>query len=197
VNSNLELESWRKSWKSVAAANPIGAFDLRREARRHERRLRARHVLSLGFAVALITFAAYFLQHHFNRETIAWAIVVWGTTLAATAFSVSNWRVLWKAMDRSTAEYLAAYRARCNATLRAVRFGYRFLAVQLAISVPWLTWDLYRGRGSGRFGAPQYGFSMGLLALLTAAFLFAFRRSRRQALRDLSRLEEFERVPFE
>lgn len=192
MNNNVELEAWRASWRSVADDKPAAGFDLRLEARRHERRLRTQYILGLGFAVALFAFAAYVLQRNSTAETLAWAIVVWLTTFLATAFSIWNWRILWNAVAQSTAEYVSAYRARCMATLRAVRFGYGLLVCQLAITVPWLTWDHYRSGESGRFGAGAYAFSMGLLAVLTATYLYAFGRSRRCAVRELAQLEEFE-----
>jgi hypothetical protein len=192
VNSNIELESWRATWKNATAAQPEASFDLWREARRHERRLRAQYVSSLGFAVALMGFAALVLRRNNTVETLVWAIVVWLTTLLATAFSIQNWRVLWRSVDQSTADFVAAYRGRCVAMLRAVRFGYGLLACQLTISVPWLTLDFHHSGASGRFGPGRYAFSIGLLGLLTAAYLYAFRRFRCRAMRELARLEEFD-----
>jgi hypothetical protein len=37
--------------------------------------------------------------------------------------------------------YADIHEKRSLATLRAMRFGYWFLVLQLSIAVPWLTWD--------------------------------------------------------
>ncbi len=191
MSAHSEFEIWREAWKtSVEAVEPETGFDVRAEAIRHERGLRAKYVFELAFAVALIAFAALVLSRDFRAETLAWAIVVWITTVAAASFAIWNWRSVWRTSHQSTSEYAIAYRKRCIASLRAVRFGYRFLTVQVAIAVPWLTWDFYRRGAEGRF---SYAMSLLLLALLTAVFLFAFRRSRRSASSRLARLDEFER----
>lgn len=188
MNSNSDVEIWRLSWKTEEI--PVSAaFDVRREGRRQERRLRAKHIFELGFAVVLIAFAGIFLRVNFSTETLIWAIVIWTTTMAATAFSVWNWRVLWEAAGQSTTEYVAAYRTRCMAGLRAVRFGFGLLAVQLLITVPWLTWDFSRHTLSGT----RYAVGMGLLALTTAALIAMLVHHHRSALAELGSLEEFQR----
>jgi hypothetical protein len=96
---------------------------------------------------------------------------------------------LWKTAGESVLDYADVYEKRCIATLRSVRFGYAFLALQLAIAVPWLTWDFTRREIS----PARYAFSMGVLAALTVAFMGWFRRSRRRAVRELIEVTEFRR----
>jgi uncharacterized membrane protein YfcA len=188
VNTNSDMEIWRLAWRDTEA-QAATTFDVRREGRRQQRRLRARHVLELGLAVILLAFAGFFLQRNFSVEILVWALVVWATTLAATAFSVWNWRELWRETSQSTSEYAAAYRTRCLAGLRAVRFGFALLAVQWLIVVPWFTWDFLRQTMSG----VRYAFGMGWLVLVTAALTGMLTYQRRGALLELRRLEEFQR----
>lgn len=194
MSNPSELDVWRLAWK--AETEPVkrdSAFDVRQEAMRQQRRLQTRHILELCFAVVLIGFAAFYLKRNFSSETLVWAIVIWILTLGATAFSIWNWRALWTASNQSTSAYAAAYRRRCMAGLRAIRFGYRLLALELVIVVPWLTSDFYKGGSSGEFRVRAYLIRLGLVAFLAGAYLFAFRRSRRRTLLELARLEEFER----
>jgi len=181
-----ELEAWRAAWKTPPAEKSVKTFDVRSSYRQQERRLRIRYVSNAIFAVALICLAAVVLRGNPRLEVLIWALVVWITTLGATAFNVWNWRILWRAADQSVLDYAAAFEKQCRASLRAVRFGYFFLAVQLAITVPWLTLDLRHGLPLGR-----YAFSMGFLAVFSAAFIVSFRKARSRTLLDLSHIKEF------
>lgn len=192
MSAESDLDSWRRVWKGAATEERPKAIDIRREAMHNERRLKRKHILELSFAAVLIIFGVFVLAHNFNAETLAWAIVLWVLTLGATAFSIWNWRSLWKGANQSTFEYTAAYRKRCMASLRAIRFGYGLLAVDLMVGAPWLTWDFFRNGASGGFGMRGYATGLGLLALLTTVFLVGFRRSRRRTMSELARLEEFE-----
>jgi hypothetical protein len=187
VNTESELELWRSAWRAPAAAETAPAFDFRAEHRRQEWRLRARYLFGLCFAVLLTCYAAFVLRRDFRAEVLAWAVVVWLTTAAATAFSVWNWRGLWSASSRSVREYADIYEKRGLATIRATRFGYWFLGMQLAIAAPWLTWDFFHHETS----AARYAVTMGLLALLTIAFIVWFTVLRHRALSELDRVEEF------
>jgi hypothetical protein len=129
----------------------------------------------------------WILRDHFDAEALAWSAVVWLTTLGVTMFQIRNWRGIWRTSARPVADYAAIYQARCLATLRAVRFGYAFLALQVAIAVPWLTWDFLRGSISGS----RYALAMAILAALTIAFLFWFRASRRRARRESAEVKEY------
>ena len=186
MNTEPELELWRDAWRAPAAeiAPP---FDFRAELRRQEWRLRAHYIFGICFAVLLTCYAAFVLHRDFRAEVLAWAVVVWLTTAAVTAFSVWNWRGLWTASSHSVLDYANIYEKRSVAMLRAMRFGYCFLGLQLAIAVPWLTWDFMRHEMS----AARYALSIGLLGLLTIAFVAWSAVSRRRALSELGRVEEF------
>jgi hypothetical protein len=54
-----------------------------------------------------------------------------------------------------------------------LRFGYAFLAIQLCISAPWLTWAWIRHD----IAPARYAFGMGLLLALSAAFVVSVCRS--------------------
>jgi hypothetical protein len=189
MNNNSELDVWRDAWQAPEETTPLpAAFDLRKETRRQERNLRARYIFSCVFALGLLIFSVYAVHRH--MQGLLWAAVVWLTTFIAIGFSIWNWRTLWNATSASTSEFAALYEKRCFATLRAVRFGYAFLAMQLAIVIPWLSWDFYRGGTSGNFGIVPYLRSMAVLVCLSAAFIFSFARARRRTLIELERLQE-------
>jgi hypothetical protein len=186
VNTESEIKMWRAAWKE-APTETVEAYDFHSEHNRQQRWLRVRHIFGLVFAALLIGYAAYVLHNDFRAEVLAWAVVVWITTLLVTAFSVWNWRGLWSASALSVQEYVDAYERRNLAMLRAIRFGYWFLALQLSITVPWLTIDFLRHQTSVR----QYAMSMGFLCVFSAAFVAWFRHSRLKASRELKQVEVF------
>ena len=188
MNTPSELEVWRAAWKTPPAEKSAKPFDLRSEYKRRERRLRIRYVFNSIFAVMLICLAAVVLHGNPRLEVLIWALVVWITTLGATAFHLWNWRMLWNAAGHSVLDYANVFENQCRASLRAVRFGYFFLVVQLAITVPWLTLDLRHGLPIGR-----YAFSIGFLVVFSGAFVLSFRKTRSRALLDLKQIEEFRR----
>ncbi len=189
MNQEPELEDWRAAWQTPAEQNPPAHFDVRAEQRRQERRLRRNYFLNLAGAAALLAMAGWVLRTRFSAEAVVWSAVVALTTAGATAFQIWNWRTLWTRAARSVNDYADLYEQRCAATLRMVRFGYGLLAVQLTIAAPWLAWDFARGEMS----AARFAFAMALLGMLTAAFLLRFRKTRREASRELARVEEFRR----
>lgn len=188
MSAEPELELLRAAWRESGRQSAAGGID-ERSHRRRVHILRLRRSSSLAFALALIVFAVTRARRDFEPETLIWALVVCATSAAAAAFEIRNWRGLWKDSGQSVADYLDAYEKHCRAALRAVAFGYRFLAFQLSITVPWLTFDFLRGQTSVR----SYAIGLGVLALLTASFLFTFRRSRSKALRELSQVQTFRR----
>jgi hypothetical protein len=135
----------------------------------------------------MICYAAVAVHRDFSAEVVAWAIVVWITTAGVTVFSIWNWRGLWSVSGRSVVEYADLYEKRSLARLRAIRFGYWFLLLQLAISAPWLTWDFVRHEVT----AVRHGLSMASLGLLTVVYVAWFTVSRRRALLEVKRVQEF------
>ncbi len=181
-----ELDVLRAAWTASACEERSG---LPAGLRRRELGLRVRYILQLAFAAAMMGFAVAFVRSHFDFETLLWTAVVCITSAGAAAFQIWNWRGLLQTTGQSVAGYAEAYERRCHAMLRATRFGYRFLALQLAISTPWLTFDVVRGAMT----LGRYTVSLGLLALITVAFLISFRRSRRRAMRELADVRDFRR----
>jgi hypothetical protein len=191
--NDLELNDWRAEWKAQTVATEKSAVDLRAAAVRQQSRLRAAHVAELFAALIFLWFSAALAWRNPDLETWLWTGTVWASTLAATAFSVWNWNILWKANVKSVAEFALDYQKRCLASLRAVRFGMRFLVVQNAITVPWLTWDYLRHRITDvRFAA-----AMALVAALSLGFWLFFTRFRLTALRDLEGLDASHVLPTE
>jgi hypothetical protein len=156
-----------------------------------QRSLRIRHVLELFSGLILLGFSGVFAWKNPSAETYLWAATVWLGTLIASAFSVRNWKSLWAANLKCVTEFTDHYRQRCAAELRAARFGLWFLAVQLAITVPWLTLDYLRKELTGRCLAV----SLLVLALQTAGFIALFRNMRRRALQELESLREMQCEP--
>jgi len=193
MKDDMELNDWRTEWKAQTAVRETSPADLRAAAIQQQRRLRAAHVAELLAALFFLWFSAAFAWRNPGLETWLWAVIVWASTLAATAFSVWNWNILWRANVKSVAEFALDYRKRCLASLRAVRFGMRFLVVQNAIAVPWLTLGYLRHRITDvRFAA-----AIALVAALSLGFWLLFTRFRRTALRDLEGLDASHVLPEE
>ena len=83
--------------------------------------------------------------------------------------------------------------AQNRTSVRAARFGMGFLAVQIAIAAPWLTWDYLRHRLTGMVFAE----SIILLALLSLGFWLLFTRYRRIALEELKELTATQEIPID
>ncbi len=176
MSNEPELEQWRTVWTSAAPGEMSQV-----------RRYRRGYIANLLFAALLIVFAALVLLANSRPEVFAWAVVVWLTTIGATAFYIWNWRELWRSAGQSVQDYASACEHRCRAALRAVRFGYLFLALQVTIAVPWLTYDFVQGEIS----PARYAIKIVCVAVLIAAFIAWFGRSRRRALDELARISEF------
>lgn len=153
--------------------------------------MKALHVLEFMWALFLLGFAVMAARYYQTAEMFVWALVIWITTLAAAGYSFWNWRSLWGAERKSASEYVRTYENCCLAGLRQIRFGYYFLAVQLAIVVPWISWKFFRREGADHFGVAAYAISMGSVAAMTAVYLFWFFRSRRKRLLELEQLRRY------
>jgi len=184
MNTDPELDEWRSEWMAQAVGSEKRPAGMRADAVRQQRRLRAAHVLELLAALIFLSLSAAIVWRNRDFEAWLWAGIVWATTLAATAFSVWNWHILWTANVKSVAEYTLDYRKRCLARLRAARFGQRLLVVQIAIAVPWLSWD-YLGH---RLPAVVFFWAVAVLACLALGFWALFTHHRRTALRELEEL---------
>jgi len=195
VSGQFELyRLHQKDFPALAAAtcpHCSGILDIRREVRRNEFRLRALHVLEFAWALFLLAFSYVVAQRYPSRGMLLWALVIWVLTLLAAGYSLWNWRLLWTAEIRSAREYAQTYEKYCVAGLRHIRFGYCLLAVNLAIAIPWISWKFFRSGRTGHFGIVAYMISIGLIAGLTAGYLFWFSRSRRNRLRELEQLRHY------
>jgi hypothetical protein len=186
MTGDSEMETWRDIWKCPReSSGQPGILDIRREVRRKEFRLRALHLLEFAWALFLLAFSYAVAQRYPSTGMLLWALVIWVLTLLAAGYSLWNWRLLWTAETKPASEYAQIYEKYCVAGLRHIRFGYYLLSVNLAIAIPWISWKFFR---SGRV---TYMISLGLIAGLTAGYLFWFSRSRRNRLRELEQLRQY------
>jgi len=191
MNTDHELAQWRASWQAEETASASGAaVDVRRIVATQRRRMAASHIFGTIFAAALLIFSGVMAYRDSSTERLAWAAVIWTLTLVATGFLIRNWRGLWTEDDNSSSAFLALARQRCHASLRAVRFGYWLVAIELVIALPWLSWDYLafkRPRGADPSGTLT---ALGATILLAAIYWTFFAFQRRRKLREMHRLEE-------
>lgn len=184
MSPDFEFNDWRAEWQAQVEAGTGSPGDVRRSALKQQRRLRASHVLELLSGVLFLVFSAIFAWRVRSKESLLWAGFVWLTTIIASAFSLRNWSILWKHDLKSVAEFSELYEKRCQAKLRAARFGHGFVIVQACISGSWLIWDYtHRVVSAARFGTAAL-----VLVFLSVGFWMMFSRYRRSAFRELSRL---------
>jgi hypothetical protein len=181
MNSDKEMKQWREAWQAEPRTGSLASAEIRDKAIRQEKSLRLKFVLEMIAAAIILVGSLTFAFVVRHTEMFIWMAVVWVVTIAATASSIWNWQALWCAPAPSVAGYMVLYRARAQATLRAVKFGWAFLVFQLFIVVPWLTYD----RLQHRMPQVRYGFAMLLLALLTFVYVRMFLRQRRKALQEI------------
>jgi hypothetical protein len=195
MNTDAELENWRELWHLPSETlEQLDQFDVRTAVKLKVLRLKVFHTLEYAWALFLLGFSFKVAWNVNTTEMYVWAVVIWASTLGATAYSIWNWRSLWRAEQKSASEYVRTYQRHCVAGLRQVRFGYYFLAVSLAITVPWLSWKFFRSGPGKDLSLSAYLVSMGVIAGLTVAYLLWFRRSRRNRLRELEQLMQYEKI---
>jgi hypothetical protein len=192
MTSDLEMETWCEAWKfPEMPADKPSFLDMGRMVKRRKFKLRMLHVLELAWALFLLVFSYLLARHHPSTKSFLWALVVWILTVFASGYSLWNWRVLWNAETKPVCDYMRIYEKYCVAWLRYIRFGYWFLALNLAISVPWITWIFLRSAHTGHFGLIGYLIRIGLIAGLTTGYLLWFSRSQRNRLRELEELRQY------
>src|SRR5947209_5750824 len=140
MNNDLEFNQWRTEWHAQVETEAMTSAEIRRNAVRQQRRLRAGHILEMAAAIVFLAFSSLVAWRTPGVESFLWTAVVWLTTLVVSAFSLWNWRILWKADIKSVSRFTAEYEKRCSAGARAASFGRWFLIAQVTISAPWLTW---------------------------------------------------------
>jgi hypothetical protein len=194
MNADLELRAWQTDWLAANASDSaMLRIDLRRLVDRKRRRMALALSANLLVGVALLAFSAWFASTRPTLEWILWAAVIWVTTFFAAGFAIWNMAGTWNGWSQSNAGFLDLSRRRCFRELRAVHFGRWFLAFQLAILMPWFSWDF----AVHRLPMGRYFFGIGLTVLIAAVYLewFAFRD--RRIRRDLARLDEFDGDEFD
>ena len=191
---DAEMENWREAWESSGeCSRQPDIFDVRQKARRKEFRLRMFHLVEFIWALFLLSFSCWMASRYPSAEMTMWAVVIWALTLLAEGYSLWNWRMLWRAETKSTLECAQIYEKYCIAGLRYIRFGYGFLAVNLAITIPWLSWKFFSQPGTGHLNLTAYLVSLGLIAGLTAGYLFWFHRARKNRHQELEQLSQYRR----
>jgi hypothetical protein len=181
---DLELADWRTDWlANEASLRP----DLRRLVDRKRARMRLALFGELLFGAVMLAFSAWFASRRPTFEWILWATVIWAGTFFATGFKIRNKAGTWRALQQSNAAFLDLSRRRCLGELRAIRIGRWFLAVQLAIVAPWLSWDF----AIHRLPLGPYLFGMAITILLAAGYLAWFGARERRISRELQQLDHF------
>ena len=193
MNNDSELNDWRTEWRAQPPLPEMTWADLRAKAVKQRRRLRVSHVAELLVALIFLVFSAAVARRNPGLETKLWAAAVWATTATVTAFSLWNWNILWKANAKSVTEFAVDYENRCMASLRAVRFGMGFLVVQVAIAVPWLTWDLVLKR----LAVVRFAELIAIVVCLALGLWYLFTRYRRISVRELEALRASQLCPLE
>lgn len=186
MSVDLEFNDWRTEWLAQDEAPSIPSAEVRRKAIRQQRRRRILHALELLSGVIFLAGSAVIASKIASAEMYVWAAVVWLTTLIVSAFSVWNWQTLWRADVKSVVDFAEEYGQRCRAEIRAAQFGKGFVIVQAMISVPWLTWDYYRGE----FSAARFGGAILLIILLCTGYWLMFSNFRRGALSALEGIRQ-------
>jgi hypothetical protein len=184
-----EITAWRSPW--LAESEPAPLPDIRKIVDRDRRRM-ARHLGSQFLVgIALLGFSAWWAWWRHSLEWLLWAAVIWILTFFAGSFAVRNAAGNWSSTEESTAAFVELTRRRVKAALSAIRFGRKLLALEIAIVVPWLSWDFARRR----LPLTNYAIGLALTAALTATYLLVFARVERNRTRELEGLERFENVP--
>jgi hypothetical protein len=186
MNMDLELDGWRTDWlaeevSETAMLRP----ELRRLVERKRRRMALALFAELLFGAGMLAFSAWFASLRPTLEWLLWAAVIWAGTFFAAAFRIWNKAGTWTALRQSNAAFLDLSRRRCLRELQAIHIGRWFLAVQLAIVAPWLSWDF----AIHRLPLGPYLFGIAVTVLLAAAWLSWFAASERRVIRDLKCLE--------
>jgi hypothetical protein len=179
-----EVQTWQKVWKAESPQTPADSVTLRTETAKQARRLRTKFISELSAAASFLIGSLAYAATDRTSELILWAACVWITTILATAFTIWNWKSLWKGSTHSVSDYVVFYRDQARATLRASKFGLAFLVVQVAISTTWFTVEFVQGR----ILFARYALGLGLILLLTVTFLILILTARTRAQRELARI---------
>ena len=133
-------------------------------------------VLSLSVILAFCTSLAWKRPQPLEVTT---AVTVWLLAGVATGFALWNRRGTWRPAAATTRAFVELAHERCLRQLRGIRFGWRLLAVEAALFVPWIRWVIESEPAKKARSPEIYWTSYGLLAGLvlgTGLILLAYRR---------------------
>jgi hypothetical protein len=189
MNMDLELEVWRTDWLAEEVSDTAMLRpELQRLVDRKRRRMALVLLVEFLFAAGMLAFSAWFASLQPTLEWLLWAAVIWAGVFFASGFRIWNKAGTWTALQQSNAAFLELSRLRYQRELQAIHAGRWFLAVQLAIVAPWLSWDF----AIHRLPLVPYLFGIAVTILMAAVYLSWFAASERRVihnLRDLKCLE--------
>lgn len=186
MNMDTELAGWRTDWLAEEASDTAMLRpELRHVVDRKRRRMALALVGELLFGALMLAFSSWFASLRPTLEWVLWATVIWAGTFFAAGFRIWNRAGTWKALQQSNAAFLDLSRRRCIRELQAIHTGRWFLAVQLVIVAPWLSWDF----AVHRLPLVPYLYGIAVTILLAAAYLKWFAARERRIIFDLKCLE--------
>ena len=146
---------------------------------------------SLGLAAPVAMLAAYSASTWPRPEPFVLASLasVCIVVVASFAFQVWNMRGAWRAEYQSVRAFAELSRRQLHNRLRALAFGWRLLAVELAFLLPWIPW-VVRNR-DGEVTASSLVRPYGFLAAIVAVFIVCSTWIRYRAHRKLAEIEGF------
>jgi hypothetical protein len=161
---------WRETWQeaSVAAA-PMPV--LRKQFQREQRRIVLTGVAEVMLGLAAASGIAVALVHTPSRGAVAWGAFV--LVLIAFTWLVDLLRRggKWLPLAESTQTFLELSQRRCRTQLRAVRFTWILIALELVFMVPWWAGGVHAHAGA--LYSPLVIF-LGWLPMALIAGLFAW-----------------------
>ena len=173
---DLELESWRAQWQADAEV----PADLRGKVARDTRYMRIMVALEVLVTVTIGGGSIVWAALEPRTEMLVLAVAVWIFLAAAWTFAVITRRGAWRPATVTTADFIDLSIRRCRGKLAATRFGVGLYFVEMAFCLTWLYRDPAR-----RVPGPAIVFGV-----VTPMFLIGLARFRRNARRELARLQE-------
>jgi len=171
-----ELESWRAQWQSDAKV----PADLRRKVARDTRNMRIMLALEVLVTVTIGGGSIVWAALEPRAEMLVLAVAVWIFLAAAWTFAIVTRRGAWSPAAVTTADFIELSIRRCRGKLAATGFGLGLYFAEMAFCLTWLYRDPAR-----RVPGPAIVFGV-----VTPVFLIGLARFRRNARRELARLEE-------
>lgn len=201
MNTDAELETWRRQWQAGATATGESAMrgaehdippDLRMRVARQSRFMRIMLIgdilVTAGMGGATVAWAV--VSREF--DVVVLAAATWLFIAAAWAFRLTNTRGLWAPAALDASAYLNLSIRRCRASLASLRFGAVLYAVEIVFCLVWIYHNGRVQRPALRwlwFGSPAIDF-VWLMTGAFIAFVFFYGRRKKAELWNLQRLEE-------